>query len=164
MRILNSIACIAAGLGLFLALPLQYAELHGQQRGCAARAGLGGAAARGRRPGADGGLVADARQSQTRLCRRIKLSRSFQISSPSTRASRTGREVVVQRPPVPRRLHLDGGRRENAAAIPPGSPHLVGRAGWADPVHDRRTGAVCRVERIPGAGAQAPHLQPRNGR
>jgi hypothetical protein len=47
MRLLTRIAFVAAGLGLFLALPNQQAELHGQQRG---GGGGGGGQGRGQAP------------------------------------------------------------------------------------------------------------------
>ena len=42
MRLMKRMAFVIAGLGLFVALPGQYAELHGQQRGAGEGRGAAG--------------------------------------------------------------------------------------------------------------------------
>ena len=79
------------------------------------------------------------------------------------RADRLGRAGRRRRQP-PRGLHLDGARQEDAAPDERRYARVVGDSGRPDPLHDRRPGAVRRVEGLSRAGAVSQHVHDGDGR
>ena len=160
MRTVTRMICVVMGAGLLLALP------RFRRRACTDSRSLSAGAVADAGGGGGRGQMEVWSPMPVKANPFVPPNKALTESRPARQAQGSTELDRGHRPrsPVPRRVHLDGARREDAEAVPSGQPRVLDRPGRADSLHDRRAGAVCRVEGIPRAGAEAPGLQHGDGR
>ena len=114
-------------------------------------------------PRSDGNLVSDAGKGQPVCGAEQGADSNFRPARQAQRVNRTGLRSSSHDHLFHGEYISDGGRGEDTATIPSGPSRVVGRSGWTDSFHDRRTGAVRCIQGVSRTGAETFDLQPGNG-